>query len=78
MTSGRKCFVIAEVGVRTGTCSKYDQRPAFVIAVMNPVCVVACFLDGGRPQANLTCNDFNEEPFRAAVRFTSVVNFVLL
>jgi hypothetical protein len=49
-------------------CWKQDQVPAFVMAVMNPVLVVACFLDGGRHLTKLTCNDFNEQLFRAAVR----------
>jgi hypothetical protein len=56
--------------------------PAFVMAVMNPILVVACFLDGGRHLTKLTCNDFNEELYRAAVRCGAVhilvVNFVLL
>ena len=56
-------------GVRV--CWKYDQMPAFVMAVMNPIPVVACFLDGGRHLTKLTCNDFNEQLYRAAVRYTS-------
>jgi hypothetical protein len=41
---------------------------AFVMAVMNPVLVVACFLDGGRQLTKLTCNDFNEQLYRAVLR----------
>jgi hypothetical protein len=52
-------------------CWKYDQMPAFVMAVMNPIPVVACFLDGGCHLTKLTCNDFNEQLYRAAVRYTS-------
>jgi hypothetical protein len=53
---------------------------AFVMTVMNPIPVVACFLDGGRHLTKLTCNDFNEQLYRAgrgAVHIL-VVNFVLL
>ena len=53
-------------------CSKFYQMPAFVMAVMNPILVVACFLYGGRRHLTKpTCNDFNEQLFRAAVQYTS-------